>query len=72
MPDHIHLILNPIECDISLIMRKLKGKSAKLILDLLRRENHSLLSRLNLILRVAIMQFGSKIFRQLIYGVKNS
>jgi len=48
MPDHIHLILNPIECDISLIMRKLKGKGAKLILDLLRRENHSLLSRLNL------------------------
>lgn len=42
MPDHVHLILNPIECDISLIMRKLKGKSAKLILDHLREENKPL------------------------------
>ena len=39
MPDHVHLILNPLGCDISLIMRKLKGKSAKLILDHLREQN---------------------------------
>jgi putative transposase len=43
MPDHIHMILNPMECDISLIMRKLKGKSAKLILDLLRSDNRQFL-----------------------------
>lgn len=42
MPDHVHLILNPLECDISLIMRKLKGKSAKLILDYLRDQNQPL------------------------------
>ncbi len=42
MPDHVHLILNPIECDISLIMRKLKGKSAKLILDHLREQDQPL------------------------------
>ena len=42
MPDHAHLILNPLECDISLIMRKLKGKSAKLILDYLRDQNQPL------------------------------
>lgn len=42
MPDHVHLILNPLGCDISLIMRKLKGKSAKLILDHLRRQNKPL------------------------------
>lgn len=40
MPDHFHLIVNPIECDISIILRKLKGKSAKLILDWLKEENY--------------------------------
>lgn len=36
MPDHIHLIINPLEFDISVILRKLKGKSAKLIIDWLK------------------------------------
>ncbi|MGI8668387.1 MAG: REP-associated tyrosine transposase [Aridibacter sp.] len=36
MPDHIHLILNPIECDISLFGKALKGKSARKIIDWLK------------------------------------
>ncbi|NNE98183.1 MAG: transposase [Pyrinomonadaceae bacterium] len=40
MPDHFHLIFNPIESDVSVILRKLKGKSAKLILDWLEEEGH--------------------------------
>jgi putative transposase len=49
MPDHFHLIVNPIECDISVVLRKLKGKSAKLIIDWLKEENHqSSLNKLEL------------------------
>ena len=40
MLDHFHLIVNPLECDISVILRKLKGKSVKLIIDWLKEENH--------------------------------
>ena len=40
MPDHVHLILNPIECDISLVGKALKGKSARKIIDWLKAENH--------------------------------
>ena len=36
MPDHVHLILNPVNRDISVIMRRLKSTSARLILDWLR------------------------------------
>lgn len=37
MPDHIHLLLNPLDVTIAVIMRKLKGKSARLIVDWLRK-----------------------------------
>ncbi len=39
MPDHIHLILNPLEEKISVIMRKIKGKSAHLIVKWLKKNN---------------------------------
>src|SRR4051812_37022586 len=39
MPDHVHLIINPIGCDISLVAKAIKGKSAKNILKLLRTQN---------------------------------
>ena len=40
MHDHFHLIVNPIDRDISVFLRKLKGKSARLIIDWLKEENH--------------------------------
>ena len=39
MPDHVHLIINPQNPEISVILRKLKGKSARLILDWLITEH---------------------------------
>jgi putative transposase len=36
VPDHAHLILNPVNRDISVVMRRLKSTSARLILDWLR------------------------------------
>ncbi len=39
MPDHIHLILNPLEEKISVIMRKLKGKTAHLIVNWLKEND---------------------------------
>ncbi len=39
MPDHIHLILNPLEEKIGAIMRKLKGKTAHLIVNWLKENN---------------------------------
>jgi putative transposase len=42
MPDHVHLILNPISCDISLVGKSLKGRSARKIIDWLKKENHQL------------------------------
>ena len=36
MPDHVHLLLNPLDVTIAVIMRKLKGKSGRLIVDWLR------------------------------------
>ena len=41
MPDHVHLILNPLECEISVVVRKIKGKSARLILDWLKVNNYA-------------------------------
>jgi putative transposase len=41
MPDHVHLILNPVGCDISLIGKELKGKSARKIIDWLKADNHA-------------------------------
>ena len=41
MPDHAHLILNPVECDISLIGKELKGKSGKRIVNWLKENSFS-------------------------------
>ncbi|CAN5355866.1 transposase [soil metagenome] len=40
MPDHVHLLINPEHSDLSAILRKLKGKSARHIIDWLKAENH--------------------------------
>lgn len=40
MPDHVHLIVNPINRDISIVMRRLKSTSARSILDWLRDAGH--------------------------------
>jgi putative transposase len=40
MPDHVHLIINPQKPDISVLLRKIKGKSARRILDWLITEGH--------------------------------
>jgi putative transposase len=40
MPDHVHFILNPLGCDIELVGKDLKGKSAKKILDWLKENDH--------------------------------
>ena len=36
MPDHVHLILNPLNCDISSLGKMLKGASARRIIDWLK------------------------------------
>jgi putative transposase len=41
MPNHVHLIVNPLECNISIILMKLKGKCAKQIIDWLKEKNYS-------------------------------
>jgi len=47
MPDHVHFIINPKDTAISVILRKLKGKSARLILDdLLADSENALLEQL--------------------------
>jgi putative transposase len=38
MPDHIHLIINPVGRDINLIGKELKGKSGKKIIDWLKEK----------------------------------
>src|SRR6267154_1908785 len=40
MPDHAHLIINPLNQDIGVVMRRLKSTSARLILDWLRESNY--------------------------------
>lgn len=40
MPDHVHLILNPLGRDISAVMGRLKSTSARAILDWLRETGH--------------------------------
>src|SRR6185312_9971122 len=40
MPDHVHLIINPINCDISKVMNSLKSASARKIVDWLKEFNH--------------------------------
>ena len=41
MPDHVHLILNPLERNISVVMGRLKSTAARQILDWLRQRNHA-------------------------------
>lgn len=38
MPDHVHLILNPLQRELSCIMNKIKGKSGRLIINRLMDE----------------------------------
>jgi putative transposase len=40
MPDHAHLILNPVGCDISKVMNSLKSASARAVIDWLRESKH--------------------------------
>jgi putative transposase len=40
MPDHVHLIVNPLKCDIGNIGKDLKGRSAKKILEWLKDNNY--------------------------------
>ena len=47
MLDHVHLIVNPVCCDIELVGKTLKGKSAKKILDRLKiSQEAAMLSKL--------------------------
>lgn len=47
MPDHVHLIVNPIDSDVSKFLHKLNGNSARRIIDWLKDENdEKLLSEL--------------------------
>lgn len=39
MPDHIHVLINPLYREASDILRKIKGESARIILDRVREEN---------------------------------
>jgi putative transposase len=41
MPDHTHLITNPINCDISAVMNSLKSASARKIIDWLKESNYA-------------------------------
>src|SRR5947208_3608686 len=41
MPDHFHLLANPLELDISIIVGRIKGRAAVAILSWLREEGHS-------------------------------
>jgi REP element-mobilizing transposase RayT len=41
MPDHTHLIINPVNCDISAVMNSLKSASAREIIDWLKEFNHA-------------------------------
>jgi len=43
MPDHFHLLANPVMLNISTVVGKLKGRSAASILKMLRRDNLSAL-----------------------------
>jgi REP element-mobilizing transposase RayT len=38
MPDHFHLLANPLELDISIVVRRIKGRAVVLILSWLRGE----------------------------------
>ncbi|HUF05354.1 MAG TPA: transposase [Aridibacter sp.] len=38
MPEHVHMLLNPLDVKIGVIMRKLKGKSGRLIVDWIKEQ----------------------------------
>ena len=40
MPDHVHMIINPLHCDIELVGKEIKGIAAKKILDWLKENGH--------------------------------
>ena len=42
MPDHFHLLANPLNLDISILVGRLKGRAASSILGWLRAEAHSI------------------------------
>ena len=49
MPDHVHMIVNPLRPELSTILNKIKGKSARLILDrLMKNGSERMLERLYL------------------------
>jgi REP element-mobilizing transposase RayT len=41
MPDHTHLILNPVNCDIGVVMNSLKSAAAREIIDWLKESNYT-------------------------------
>ena len=41
MPDHAHLFINPLDLDIRQTMNRIKGRSANLILNWLKENNHA-------------------------------
>jgi REP element-mobilizing transposase RayT len=53
MPDHFHMLANPLGLDVSVVAGRLKGRSASLILKSLRAEGH-VLSLTKLALPVAL------------------
>jgi len=40
MPDHVHLIVNPLNCDIDVVGKEIKGRSAWKTINWLRSEGH--------------------------------
>lgn len=40
MPDHVHLIINPVGCDIKAVGKMIKGKCAKKVLDWLKANSY--------------------------------
>lgn len=40
MPDHPHLIVNPLDCDIEVIGKEIKGRSARKTIDWLKENNY--------------------------------
>ena len=41
MPDHVHLIVNPVGCDIELIGKEIKGRSGNKIINWLKENNYA-------------------------------
>lgn len=41
MPDHVHMLLNPLDVKIGVVMRKLKGKTGRLIVDWIKENGRN-------------------------------